>query len=105
VAPGEIIFLSTMGGLEGADIDSLDVPPHGNLLSIIYVDLDLLNTLMGVETIDRVYVIDGSGNGEVDILDVIQLPEPGFGASLASGTLGLAFFARRRSRTPRAHSI
>ena len=105
VSPGEIVFLSTTGGLEGADIDSLDVPPHGNLLSVIYVDLEHLNTLMGVETIDRVYAIDGSGNGEVDIIDVFQLPEPGSGVSLLSGALGLAFFARRRFRSRRRYSM
>ena len=105
VAPGEIVFLSTTGGLEGADIDSLDVPPYGNLLSVIYVDLEHLNTLMGVETIDRVYAIDGSGNGEVDIIDVFQLPEPGAGVSLLSGALGLAFFARQRFRRQRRYSM
>ncbi len=105
VVPGEIIFLSTMGGLEGADIDSLDVPPYGNLFSLIYVDLENLNSLMGVQSIDRVYVIDGSGNGEVDVMDVFQLPEPGSGVSLLSGALGLAFFARQRFRRRRRYSI
>ena len=105
VAPGEIVFLSTMGGLEGADIDSLDVPPYGNLFSVIYVDLENLNSLMGVQSIDRVYVIDGSGNGEVDVMDVFQLPEPGSGVSLLSGALGLAFFARQRFRRRRRYSI
>ena len=70
---GEIIFLSSMGGLEGADLDTLDVPPHENLLTVTYLDLDALNSVMGIETIDWVYVIDGSGNGEVDIVEVVTL--------------------------------
>ncbi|MBW2387514.1 MAG: hypothetical protein JRG89_03680 [Deltaproteobacteria bacterium] len=71
VASGEFVFLSTTGGREGADIDTLDVPPHGNLMGIIYVDLDPLDTVLGVESIDRLYVVDGSGNGEVDVIEVI----------------------------------
>ncbi len=100
VAPGEIVLLSSMGGLQGADIDTQDVPPHGNLLTISYIDLDPLNTVMGIETIDRVYVIDGSGNGEVDVVDVVALPEPGAMQAIAFGIIALGIIGRRsRSRS------
>ncbi|MDE0886300.1 MAG: hypothetical protein OSB70_12300 [Myxococcota bacterium] len=95
---GEIVFLSSMGGLEGADLDTLDVPPHENLLTVTYLDLDALNTVMGIETIDRVYVIDGSGRGEVDIVEVVALPEPGAGLALSLGALILASLERRKRR-------
>jgi hypothetical protein len=89
-----------MGGLQGADIDTQDVPPHGNLLTISYIDLDPLNTVMGIETIDRVYVIDGSGNGEVDVVDVVALPEPGAMQAIAFGIIALGIIGRRsRSRS------
>ncbi|MDG2335865.1 MAG: hypothetical protein P8Q97_16760 [Myxococcota bacterium] len=95
---GEIIFLSSMGGLEGADLDTLNVPPYENLLTVTYLDLDALNSVMGVETIDRVYVIDGSGSGEVDIVEIVALPEPGTGLALSLGVLLLASLERRKQR-------
>lgn len=98
VATGEFIFLSTTGGREGADIDTLDVPPHGNLMNVIFVDLDPLNTVLGVESIDQVIVVDGSGSGEVDIVDVIKLPEPDLASSLVVCAGFLALCGRRRTR-------
>jgi len=95
---GEIIFLSSMGGLEGADLDTLDVPPYENLLTLVYLDLDALNSVMGIETIDKVYVIDGSGSGEVDIVEVVALPEPGASQALSLGALALGMLGRRKQR-------
>jgi hypothetical protein len=107
VLAGEFIFLSLMGGLEGADIDTLDVPPHLNQTVVALVDLDPLDTVLGVETIERVYAIDGSGNGTVDLLEVFSLavdgatvvPEPSGSASALAGAFGLAFLVGlRRAR-------
>lgn len=96
VVPGELVFLSFTGGFEGADIDTLDVPPHGNLLTISLVDLDPLYDVLGAETITRVFVVDGSGNGEIDVLDVITLPEPSPALALPAAVAFLVWLARRR---------
>jgi len=104
VVPGQLIFLSLTGGLEGADVDSLDVPPHGNLASLIYVDLDPLDTVLGAESIDSVIVIDGSGNGEIDIIEVIAVPEPQQGLALLAGSLLLAVLRARRKKRGSCYS-
>ena len=43
-----------------------------------------------------VYAVDGSGTGEVDILDVIKLPEPDLALSLVVGSGFLALCSRRK---------
>ena len=73
VVPGEFVFLSYTGGLEGADIDTLDVPPHNNQTNIIYLDLDPLDTVLGCETITRLFVIDGSGSSTVNVIEAFSL--------------------------------
>lgn len=98
VLPGELLFLSLTGGLEGADIDTLDVPPGSNQTVIIYLDLDPLDTVLGAETITRLFVVDGSGNGEVDIMDVIALPEPNMMVMLPTALAFLLILGRRRAR-------
>jgi hypothetical protein len=98
VVPGELVFLSYMGGREGADIDSLAVPPTLNLTLVIYLDLDPLDTILGAETIDALYVVDASGTGEVNVLDVIAIPEPGGIPMLGAGLVSLALLALRRNR-------
>jgi len=105
VVPGEYLFLSMTGGLAGADVDTLDVAPHGNLMAIVYVDLDNLDSVLGVETIDRLFVIDGSGSGELDVVDVVTLPEPAAALSLCVGWGFLALCNKRRKREndARAH--
>ena len=90
------MFLSFTGGLEGADIDSLDVPPHTGMTLAMYLDLDALDTELGAETITRLFIVDGSGNGEVDVLDVISLPEPAVARSLLPGFLLLVLLHRQR---------
>jgi hypothetical protein len=100
VAVGDFVMLSFMGGLEGADIDTLSMPPTGNLpnlTNLIYVDLDPLDTVLGIKTVSRVFVVDGSGTGEVDLLDVIALPEPGVLPGLGCG-IGLLVLLSRRAR-------
>jgi hypothetical protein len=96
VVPGEFIFLSMMGGLEGSDVDTLDVPPHGNMTSVIYLDLGPLDSVIGVKTVTRLFVVDGSGNGEVDIMEVVALPEPHAPLTLLMGAVLLSLMARRR---------
>ncbi len=73
VVPGEFVFLSFSGGLEGADIDTVNVPPGGNQTVIIYVDLDLLDTVLGAETITRLFVIDGSGGNALNVIEAFSL--------------------------------
>jgi hypothetical protein len=85
VVPGQFVFLSLTGGLQGADIDTLDVPPHNNETAIIYFDLDNLDTVLGARTISEIFVIDSSGTpADVNIVEVFSLnvlvPQPFFDA-------------------------
>jgi hypothetical protein len=73
VVSGEFVFLSFTGGLEGSDIDDLDVPPHNNQTNIIYLDLDLLDSILGCETITRLFVIDGNGGSTVNVIEAFSL--------------------------------
>lgn len=73
VVPGQFVFLSMMGGLEGADVDSLDVPPHGTQDNIVYVDLEPFHAVLGAKTVNRLFVVDGSGTGAVDLIGAFSL--------------------------------
>ena len=56
----------------------------------------------GVETIDRVYVIDGSGTREPEFIDIISVPEPPIGSTLLVSLLflfGLSRLSHRRTPT------
>ncbi len=77
IQPNQLIFLSLNGGLEGADIDTLDVPPHGNRTVVIYFDLDALDDVLGVETVGFLWLIDGSGGGEVEAAEAFSLAVDG----------------------------
>lgn len=80
VVPGELVFLSFTGGLQGADIDTLD--QVGNVGTVVFLDLDNLHDVLGVSTIEGLFVIDGSGSGEIDVIDAFSLnPAGGFFAS------------------------
>lgn len=73
VVPGEFVFLSFTGGLQGADLDLL-VGEAGNvLLQLILLDLDNLHSVLGIRSIERTFVVDGSGTGEIDLLEVFAL--------------------------------
>jgi len=108
VVTGEFVFLSLTGGLEGADIDTMDVPPHGNQTVVIYLDLDALDTQLGAETITRLFVVNGSGGGTVNIIEAFSLavdgqipipvPEPSQMLLLLSGGVLLVVVGRRRMR-------
>lgn len=73
VIPGEFVFLSYLGGLEGADIDGVDVPPHGSHLVIVYLDLDPLHSVLGIDTIRRLYVVDAGSESAVNLVEVFSL--------------------------------
>lgn len=101
VVPGEFIFLSFMGGRQGEDIDSLAVGPGHAIATVSLVDLDPLDTQLGVEAISDVYLVDANGSNEIDPLEVFTLhtaPEPGLAAGLFAGIAGLAAAARRGRR-------
>ena len=98
-AIGELIFLSMTGGFEGADFDTLDLPPHGNLATIVYVDLDPLDSVMGITGVGPRGAggVDGSGGSELDVIDVIKLPEPTLVGGLIGGLGLLSVLSRRRA--------
>jgi len=72
VVPGEFIFLSFMGGKQGADIDSLQIPPGPSVMNLIFLDLDNLHDVLGVRTIEQIIVVQ-AGNGTVDIVEAYAL--------------------------------
>ncbi|MCG8404708.1 MAG: hypothetical protein MI923_05870 [Phycisphaerales bacterium] len=72
VQPGEFVFLSYTGSLEGEDIDSVDVPGIHATVAVL-LDLDNLEDVLGCETITRLFLIDGSGNGTLNVMDVLSL--------------------------------
>ncbi len=73
VVPGEFVFLSFTGGLQGADIDTLMGEFGDVLLQLFFLDLDNLHDVMGIISIERVILIDGSGTGELDVLEAFSL--------------------------------
>ena len=53
VVTGEFVFLSFSGGLQGEDIDSVQVPPGSDVLAtLIYLDLDNLLNELGIISIE-----------------------------------------------------
>ena len=89
VVTGEFVFLSLTGGRQGADIDTLDVPPVGpKVANLIYLDLDNLHTFLGVRSIQRYYLIDaGFGTSEADIIEAFSLNVAGVGPTPCTGDL------------------
>jgi hypothetical protein len=73
VVPGQFVFLSVSGGFQGADIDTLEIPPNVNVATIVYLDLDNLHDHLGIVSIDQFIPIDGSGDGELDVMEVYVL--------------------------------
>ena len=77
----------------------MDVPPYDGLLNIIYLDLDPLKTVLGVATVTRMFLVDGSGNGEIDPIEVFSfVPEPGTGLMQLVALSVLASLTRRRRK-------
>ncbi len=84
VSTGEFVFLSYTGGLEGEDIDSVDVPEINATVAIL-LDLDNLEDILGCETITRLFVVDAGGSGTLNIVEAYSLngvdgPDCGDGA-------------------------
>ncbi|MEE2665965.1 MAG: hypothetical protein VX681_17770 [Myxococcota bacterium] len=77
VVPGEFVFLNLSGGLQGADVDTLDVPPHGNRTTIIYIDLDPLDTTLGALTVSRLFLVDAGGSGSLNLIEAFVLNADG----------------------------
>ncbi len=73
VEPGEFVFLSFSGGFQGADIDMLVGADGDVIANLIFLDLDNLHDQLGILSINNIYIVDGSGPGEVDILEVFAL--------------------------------
>lgn len=72
VVTGQFVFLSYTGGLEGEDIDTVDVPGI-NATNAILLDLDNLYDALGCETITRLFIIDADVGGTVNIMEVLSL--------------------------------
>ncbi len=73
VVDGEFVFLSFTGGLQGADVDTLDIEPHNNVANIIYLDLDNLKTVLKINSIEQIFVMDTGGGGELDVIELFSL--------------------------------
>jgi hypothetical protein len=74
VVDGEFVFLSFTGGLQGADLDSLHrIPPGDNLATIILLDLDNLHDVLGIRSIEALYLVDANDDGEVDVIEAFSL--------------------------------
>lgn len=73
VVTGEFIFLSYSGGLEGADLDPLEELSAPNSTTLYYFDLDMLHDVMGIVSVTRMFIIDGSGNGEINPIEIFSL--------------------------------
>lgn len=75
VVRGEFVFLSFTGGLQGADIDSLQVPPGLDVVAnALLFDLDNLHDVLGIRSIERIILIESRDNsGEADIVEAFTL--------------------------------
>lgn len=73
VVPGEFVFLSFTGGLQGADLDTLDVPPGNNVANLIYLDLDNLHSELKIRSIELIVLVNSSGGSGLDVVEVFSL--------------------------------
>jgi len=90
VMSGEFVFLSFTGGLEGADVDTLDTPGGPNATAVILLDLDALHDVMGVVTVTRLFIIDGSGSGEINTIEIFSLNAGGAPPAPLPGAVSVA---------------
>jgi hypothetical protein len=85
--PGEFIFLSIAGGLQGADIDTLQLPASGTVLAnIILIDFDNLETVLKVESIEALYLVDADSDSEPEFVEIFSLAPLGGGGTPPSIT-------------------
>lgn len=75
VVPGEFVFLSFMGGLQGADLDGLAVLSGQSVVaSIVYLDLDNLHDVLGIRSLEQLWLIDaGSATNEIEFIEAFSL--------------------------------
>src|SRR5262245_55321299 len=72
VLPGQFIFLSYSGGLEGEDIDTVNAPGV-NATNLILLDLDNLDNVLGCQTITRLFLVDAGASGRLNVIEVLSL--------------------------------
>jgi len=84
VVPGEFVFLSYTGGLEGEDVDTVDVPGINATVAVL-LDLDNLHDVLGVVSITRLFVIDADVGGTLNIMEVVSLNIAGCAATAVCG--------------------
>lgn len=73
VVPGEFVFLSFTGGLQGADIDGVEVPPGNSIATVIYLDTDNLHSVLGIRVIEAIFLLDAGNTGDLDPVEVFSL--------------------------------
>ncbi|MBL8879480.1 MAG: hypothetical protein JNG88_10205 [Phycisphaerales bacterium] len=75
VVPGEFVFLSFTGGMQGADVDGVAVQPGASVVAnVIYLDLDNLHDVLGIRTIEQFWLIDAGGaTNEIDPIEAFSL--------------------------------
>lgn len=71
--PGQLVFLSFSGGLQGTDIDPVVGKDGGVLLQLIFLDLDNLHTKLGIRSIEQLFVVDAGASGEIDLIEAFNL--------------------------------
>ncbi len=79
VLPGEFIFLSFSGGLQGAYIDGMEVLPGQSVVAnILYFDLDNLHDVLGVRSMELMWLVDAGGaTNEIDPIEAFALNPAG----------------------------
>jgi hypothetical protein len=72
VQTGQFVFLRFTGSLEGEDIDTVDVPGT-NAANAILLDLDNLDTVLGCQTIRRLFIVDADVGASLNVIEVLGL--------------------------------
>ncbi len=71
---GQFVFLSFSGGLQGADLDGFDVAPDQEIVTnLIYLDLDNLHDVLGIRTIEALWLIDAGSLSEPEFIEAFSL--------------------------------
>jgi hypothetical protein len=73
VSVGEFVFLSFTGGLQGADIDGVAVPPGDSIATVIFLDTDNLHTVLGIRLIEAIFLLDAGSTASLDPVEVFSL--------------------------------
>lgn len=72
---GEFVFLSFTGGLQGADLDGTEAVPGASVIAnIIYLDLDNLHDVLGVKSLEQIWLVDAGGaTNEIEPIETFSL--------------------------------